>query len=453
MGNIRLGASELGDDETETDASDSAATSDRKMIAVEANRLAAKKQSSDLGVDWSSSDDSEGGNAGGVNTRTFKKWGPCLSPLIVHGVDDPEIGRKKPSASSRRDPASKSNKEEEVIELLSSSTNDTETDNEKSRPPEKRKARRAKSTIYSLSSSENEWSDGSVSNDSSETLPKGKEEFAKTPRTPSQASSTARAFLRKRKALAQQLFLEFDRVVFGGALSPEGICTIHWSKRLTTTAGHCRLLPPRRTAEVTLSCKLIDRENRLRRTLMHELCHAAAWVIDGINKPPHGEAFRRWADRAERLVPSMEVSTTHNYAIQYKHSWRCTDEACGVVYRRVKRSIDVNAHRCGRCNGRLVEIAKQQGTAEGEAAPKPKAPPSAYQRFVQEQSASVRRQLEAQEAAKLALHPSALNRSGSAPGAPAPAPAGAKVSQSDVLKECARLWQAQKKDKAVEQDN
>lgn len=45
----------------------------------------------------------------------------------------------------------------------------------------------------------------------------------------------------------------------------------------------------RYTARVELSSKVLDSSDRLRRTLVHELCHVAAWLLDHVAKPPHGE--------------------------------------------------------------------------------------------------------------------------------------------------------------------
>ena len=44
-------------------------------------------------------------------------------------------------------------------------------------------------------------------------------------------------------------------------------------------------------ARVELSSKVVDCPDRLRRTLAHELCHVAAWLIDHSSKPPHGQVW------------------------------------------------------------------------------------------------------------------------------------------------------------------
>ena len=45
------------------------------------------------------------------------------------------------------------------------------------------------------------------------------------------------------------------------------------------------------TARVELSSKVLDCFGKLERTLCHELCHVAAWLVDHIAMPPHGTVF------------------------------------------------------------------------------------------------------------------------------------------------------------------
>jgi predicted SprT family Zn-dependent metalloprotease len=45
-------------------------------------------------------------------------------------------------------------------------------------------------------------------------------------------------------------------------------------------------------ASIELSCKVVDSEYRLMNTLVHEMCHAATWLIDNTSKPPHGPQFK-----------------------------------------------------------------------------------------------------------------------------------------------------------------
>ena len=57
---------------------------------------------------------------------------------------------------------------------------------------------------------------------------------------------------------------------------------------------------PRRTHRLSESHSSLEARDkpivfsdRLRDTLIHELCHAAAWVISGI-KAGHGSVWKRW---------------------------------------------------------------------------------------------------------------------------------------------------------------
>ena len=117
---------------------------------------------------------------------------------------------------------------------------------------------------------------------------------------------------------------------------------------------------------------------RLAATLLHEMCHVAAWTLDAQAKPPHGPHFQRWASAAERALPGVpSVRTCHSYRVHAPHAWRCagkndarsgglldfsgpsgSDSGCGQVYRRHSRSIDVARHACGVCKGKLVYVGK-----------------------------------------------------------------------------------------------
>eukprot|EP00804_Cyclotella_cryptica_P009637 CCRYP_006303-RA/>CCRYP_006303-RA protein AED:0.49 eAED:0.29 QI:0/0/0/1/0/0/2/0/162 len=40
-----------------------------------------------------------------------------------------------------------------------------------------------------------------------------------------------------------------------------------------------------RVATIELATKVIDNEERLRLMLLHEMCHAASWLVDGVPRP------------------------------------------------------------------------------------------------------------------------------------------------------------------------
>ena len=195
--------------------------------------------------------------------------------------------------------------------------------------------------------------------------------------TPGRGTSWA-ATQRRLKELAPELLTEYNRRIFGGRMPAD--LKITWNVKLLTTAGRCRLRGnvANRHAEIELSSKVCDTEDRMRDTLVHELCHAAAWVLDGEKDPPHGPAFYKWGKTFGRHYPGMVVSRCHDYKIFYKFRYGCT--ACGKEFGRHSESIDLDLQRCGRCKGRLELVGRfnRDGTPY-----KPRAP-SAFAMFVKE---------------------------------------------------------------------
>lgn len=192
-----------------------------------------------------------------------------------------------------------------------------------------------------------------------------------------------------------------------GRLAP--CTTVRWSNKLRTTAGLTRLKGYRMgnpSAIIELSSKVLDDRTRLRSTLLHEMCHAAAYVLDGVSRPPHGDCFWKWANLAMKCFPDVEVTTRHDYDIDFKYKWACSNESCNVVIQRHSRSVNVDKHVCGVCKSNLIEVSakRQTGTT------------SAYNKFISSHSKIVREKIQKRRGGDV------------------------MVSQAEVLKECARLW-------------
>ena len=236
-----------------------------------------------------------------------------------------------------------------------------------------------------------------------------------------QKGKSKASFKRNREQITKAAFEEFNRKAFGGRL---GKVVVEWSKKLNTTAGLTRLqkvstnmtpgVPLQRLATIELSTKVVDSEEKLRTTLLHELVHAAVWIFEGVSKPPHGADFKRWAKIAMSKVPDVKVTTTHSYQIQYRFNWACVNPKCSFTIGRHSKSVDLVRHRCGKCRGKLMEI-----TANGK--PKKPAQPSAYNLFVKQHSKAVREQLAKRKAG---------------------------VTQAEVMKELGRLWREKKEQSA-----
>ena len=215
----------------------------------------------------------------------------------------------------------------------------------------------------------------------------------KPPVTP--GGLTGAQFVRQRDALMRTCFAELNAAVFGNQLPASLADTLVWNAKLKTTAGvtyssrQAGAHPgdgPQMLARVELSTHVIDSPAKLRQTLCHELCHAAAWLLDGSNKPPHGPAFRKWANKAMDALPGLDVSTCHSYDIAFKFNYACTTSWCGQQYGRHSDSINTGKQACGVCGGalKLLPRLKADGT------PVAKRAPTAFSLFVKERFAAVK---------------------------------------------------------------
>eukprot|EP01071_Lankesteria_metandrocarpae_P014230 Lankesteria_metandrocarpae@DN8235_c0_g1_i1.p2 len=164
----------------------------------------------------------------------------------------------------------------------------------------------------------------------------------------------------------------------GGGASNKFVDTEAVVTYSTTSRSHP---PPRlrsRSCKIQLSTKVLDDEHRMQKTLLHECCHAAQFLLEGETRPPHGPGFRKWAAIATSAFPHLEVTTCHSYTIHCPHKWRCL--LCGHVYGRHSKSIDAKKQCCGKngCRGKL----EYMGTFAADGTPKKPRNASAYNTFI-----------------------------------------------------------------------
>ncbi|RSH85646.1 hypothetical protein EHS25_003786 [Saitozyma podzolica] len=187
--------------------------------------------------------------------------------------------------------------------------------------------------------------------------------------------STSKRFRKEweqdRVRIAQEVFDDLDKRVFERKLGSYGAgATIEWSKRLLTTAGTATQMKSRQpdgtsqlTAKITLSSKVCTGKEQILSTVAHEMCHLASWIISNERKNPHGKVFKSWGRKVMRARSDIEVTTKHDYVIEYKFKWRCVSERCGKIYQRHSKSIDVSKQVCGRCRGRLEPMFETRENA------------------------------------------------------------------------------------------
>lgn len=135
--------------------------------------------------------------------------------------------------------------------------------------------------------------------------------------------------------------------------------SVTWNKKMRKTAGYCVTGQERaggsRYARIELSEKVCDSAgkapvnktpkcnkrchhessssflfycasllDRLRDTLIHEMCHAATWLINSV-RDGHGNFWKMYARKATLVHPELPMVTRcHSYDIKYKFQYQCT---------------------------------------------------------------------------------------------------------------------------------
>ncbi|RKP04794.1 SprT-like family-domain-containing protein, partial [Thamnocephalis sphaerospora] len=89
--------------------------------------------------------------------------------------------------------------------------------------------------------------------------------------------------------------------------------------------------------------------DRLAQVLVHEMTHAATFVINRTCKAHHGPIFRAWCKRVNAVYPTLKTSRTHDFIIHYKYQWRCVKPDCGNTIGRHSKSFDPTKKVCGKC--------------------------------------------------------------------------------------------------------
>ncbi|XP_077057662.1 germ cell nuclear acidic protein isoform X2 [Siphateles boraxobius] len=199
------------------------------------------------------------------------------------------------------------------------------------------------------------------------------------------SSSFCRSFKQKKEELTSKLFQLYNTSVFDSQLPTD--MSVTWNKKMRKTAGYCVSGQERGTgtryARIELSDKVCDSADRLRDTLVHELCHAATWLINGV-RDGHGPFWRLYARKAMLAHPELPMVTRcHSYDINYKYQYQCN--RCENSIGRHSKSLDTTKFVCALCTGQLVLLTPS----------KPRAP-APFASFVKENYSSARQQLAGQ---------------------------------------------------------
>ncbi|XP_028940794.1 acidic repeat-containing protein [Antrostomus carolinensis] len=211
------------------------------------------------------------------------------------------------------------------------------------------------------------------------------------------ASHYVKYFKKNKEELAEKLYRLYNRTIFEQKL-PEKMVII-WNKKMRKTAGYCvtgQTEGPeaKRYARIELSEKVCDSADRLRDTLIHEACHAATWLINGV-RDGHGRFWRFYANKSAVIHPELPVVTRcHSYEINYKFIYECV--LCKATIGRHSKSLDTERFVCAFCGGRLV---LSQPARKGDTPARP--PLTPFAKYVKENYGLAKREQRGQSHAEV----------------------------------------------------
>ncbi|XP_018398780.1 PREDICTED: acidic repeat-containing protein-like [Cyphomyrmex costatus] len=196
--------------------------------------------------------------------------------------------------------------------------------------------------------------------------------------------------------LSKKLYQLYNEKVFDNKLPQD--MPIEWNVRMRGTAGYCYNKKSikgisgtiSKSSRIVLATKILDTPDRLRDTLIHEMCHAASWIIDNVSDG-HGAFWTRWAKKATNIFPELPpISRCHNYEIKTKYTYKCT--SCGYSIGRHSKSLDIEKKRCGYCYGKfelLINKMTKSGTVQVQT---PKREPTGFALYVKQNYNSVKKE-------------------------------------------------------------
>lgn len=199
-----------------------------------------------------------------------------------------------------------------------------------------------------------------------------------------------RSFKQNKDELTSKLYQLYNTSVFDSQLPVD--MSVTWNNKMRKTAGYCISGQERGTgkryARIELSVKVCDSADRLRDTLIHEMCHAATWLINNV-RDGHGPFWRLYARKAMLAHPELPmVSRCHSYDINYKFQYQCN--RCKNTIGRHSKSLDTTKFVCALCTGQLVLLTPS----------KPRAP-TPFATFVKENYGSTKQELTGQSHAEI----------------------------------------------------
>ena len=170
-----------------------------------------------------------------------------------------------------------------------------------------------------------------------------------------------------RSDLARDIYEIFNVSVCGGKLHPNNM-QIFFDNQMWNEIGYHHNdseVQGQKSSHIYLSIRWLENPERLRDTLLHELCHATVWQIDDAFEDNHGPKFQWWIQHLGRIHPYInaeEVAGDANYQSDL-YLYECVK--CGYDIGAIQPLPKKYRKRCIKCGWRLRLVKLQAPTLHG----------------------------------------------------------------------------------------
>jgi len=158
----------------------------------------------------------------------------------------------------------------------------------------------------------------------------------------------------------------FNNLFFDGQLPLENKVQFSWGTKMQRNGGQTKFYPRTNFCEVLLNRKLLNSDQKINDTLLHEMCHLAVIFIECDRYGGHGPLWRKWVElvneKARPLGLNIQITEKHFYPVIYPFTYICeathrNEQTCNIIYgswQSIKPQF-LARYRCKNCYSNLVQ--------------------------------------------------------------------------------------------------
>ena len=164
-------------------------------------------------------------------------------------------------------------------------------------------------------------------------------------------------FRRNRDGLVRTLYYHFNETVFNNLMPRDMEINFTFIERSSGITDTFIGDDGSRCCVIFLCSLHMENPQRLCHTLIHEMCHAAVWLFDGIHDltdDGHGMYWLRWTEHAKSIYPFMNIERYDRHITYTRYIYICNKSGCN--YDSGERSLLAPDQSCPECRCGTLQL-------------------------------------------------------------------------------------------------